>query len=473
MLIAAIILITAFLVAIPYYSSHKTASDNAMALKQLNQKIYKYGGSMRYLLSNATVYYTALNITPSVKTIGSANASEYFNYLKDWTSNQTDIPSALYPSWLRNSSFNSSAMRIDWGINQPAISALTVDALFSLGVLPMFNLSDALSTRPLLMAGTKTALENMYTLQSSGTYILSTSIILGSLFSATGGALRNPTPSQVIGDAMINQDQRLLGTFTITTLLNSTLNDSLDMGISNGWLGLIYSIGTNPLNTTNTTTTAKSSMYMFSLDQYEGYFFSQILYNNTIAPNIDFVGYSHHMLLVNMGNINLTATQPIALYVDGNKENYTQYYNFLASDLNLGVGLHSVKVNIGSKSMSQELYISPMLASASLNRTSGALYFGFMSVLHNISVSNVSFLSQPPSFDHANLSYYKLLNLTVPSSTPNSVILLAENQTADHTGFSFRAQAQRCSYIGEPRTYFLSADTNYGKAYYVIYIKCA
>ena len=233
----------------------------------------------------------------------------------------------------------------------------------------------------------------------------------------------------------------------------------------------MFLTGTNPAKATNTSLSTKSMMYLLALDQYEGYLFSQILYNKTIAPNINSIYYTNRTLLVNIGNIDLNSTQLITLYVDSGKTDYTMYYNFLVSDVNMSAGLHNITVRLENRSMSQKLYVSPMvLTSVLLSHRSGTLSFDLYSPYKNISVSNVSFMAQPQSFDYVNTSFYRLFNMTVPSAMPNSLILLSAN-VINGTTLSYQAQTQSCA-IGTPRIYFLFADTNYGKVNYVIYARC-
>jgi hypothetical protein len=121
-------------------------------------------------------------------------------------------------------------------------------------------------------------------------------------------------------------------------------------------------------------------------------------------------------------------------------------------------------------------------------------YFG------NVMMSNITLSYLPPGFDNVNTSLYGIIdynvtgrNGTLTGYISNRSVVITRidgtglqvnytfvNQTAiiPSKTYSLRSNSSvqltfNTGYvgaIGEPGVFFFSADTNYGKAYYVIYV---
>lgn len=475
-------------------SNYITVQSNKVALKELNQKIYKYGGNIRYLLSNSTLFYQSLNATPSKIFQYQQNYSQLYGILYNPSTNQTSIAELFNSPFSKsNSNISQSVNQLNWGNENPIIRVTILSAInFSL-LIPIVNATS--NNQKLLVPKQVTDLEDMYQIQTAGYSILYIAVALGRIFeSHIFSGVSNLRPSYGVGT--IYSGGNFGATGSVTNLLKS--GDYYDFGISqfsNNWLSLVFAVG-NPFQNINTSRISiRSIFYLFSTTQYESYLFSQIFYNHTISPNIDFIGYSSNTLIINLGNMNLTTNYPITTYVDGNKINYTSYYNFLLSNIYLRVGLHKINVSIGNTMLNQVLYISPLeINSPMILPHNGSLVMSLNNPYYNnLSISNITISSNPSSFDYVDASFHPS-----PTATPQFSAYVKYNITKDAYNDTIRTPiysnktllSQASAYnlqknktfdlffntnnctIGESRLYFFSADTNYGKIYSAIQLRC-
>ena len=548
---AAVILFFVYII----YSVVSTQLSNNYALNQLNQRIENYGGNLRYLLSNKTTFFSALNVSSETydaygDPVGVRQSSTNDTLMLTYGGLYNISHTSSTLSWFFN--FNGSTQSkfgmYNWGGYNPMIRGAVLVTVDYLGI-PVINQV----TGRLLVPTASSDLGSFYQLQAWASSILSTTVSLVALYQdnlfnvvrskCPHYSPQNSTvseellcysklPRSSVGSAMAVIGPEGVGTWAGTGILNTTLPAALSPNLEDGWLNLALAVGNVRINQTEA--------YAMVLPEYSSDFASEMFYNKTIHPNINFIGYSSNELVVDLGNIELNSSAAIRLYVDGNQTDYSRYYNFVESNIPLGIGLHRISATIGNVSLNQNLYVSPAVMEPmgeTLN-TNGTLTFelnnqylmqaayrnysvnqsGFAQneflpteigimpnpYFGNVVMSNISLSSVPPDFEQINTSLYSifpgnilgtenasvvptgyifnksiiithvngtglLVNYTYVNRTqidPNGAYLLRSNSSVQlvfNTGY--------IGAVGEPRIFFFSADTNYGKAYYVISTK--
>ena len=198
--------------------------------------------------------------------------------------------------------------------------------------------------------------------------------------------------------------------------------------------------------------------------------------------------------------------------VDGNTANYTKYYNFLVANRAMGAGLHNVTIGIGSQFFSAPLYVSPAVlrpgsltlsANGNLSMTLSnqvSLYtpnysnhtylnsnYTFYPIrgVGNVTLSDINLSNVPPSFDYINgtraniarefpgIMGYVARNSYGNITLSNPIALVAnQNYTIpSNSAVQLTFYTGQSSPVGSQHVFFFSANSNYGKAYYIIYTR--
>ncbi len=462
-------------------SAFITSYTNTKALTQLNMKIDVYGANVKYLLANQTVFNTVF------KNQNGSEQGQIAMYLSENRSFSDLLPNFLNGPSINNVEYHGS----DWGAYNPIVRALDLGAQFSLGIPVNYTkqqgapsyINSSMPATGLLTPVRASNLQSLYDLGSSGTIILGTAGVLGNLFSC-GAFNPNNTTHYISGysGVAISQAVPQIGSDVIST---STLVPSKGdvysslSGLPIGWMLLMF--GTNGqfpkimqsgyLECGNSNRISIGQFfYMLSLNQYEGYSFSQNFYNTSISPAVDFVGYQGNYLLVNLGNLNLNSPGSIVLNVDGKSVAYTRYYNYLlAGNLSLQPGSHAVNVLINGVSLENEssnqetLYVSPGLEVYYYRIAGGAFNARIYNPLNStVTLNRVSLSSTPPNGFSGWVPNYGGLSLAyqLPS------VMLSPNETV-----WLNTTVARCS-IGQPFSAFLTFNSSLGSGLYIMNGKC-
>lgn len=474
-----IILLIIMAIASQYFVSY----DNSIALKSLNAKINTYGAYSREMLSNYTLFNSSTGM----------NRSIYIQEL-GFSSNITNIGNALF-----NQSLNAQETQQVGASPASAVANEDLDfntyfgwqqglvfyTLYSLGI-PVLNQS-----RPgTFLVPKENALTGYYTLEQQGFDTLSIALELGSIFNQH---LFNINITGIAPKALsvAFMPSPLSGSVAVTTSIGySPYLEVAEFPL--GWVVLVpvpyprlASLGTAnySYDITNYTTNqtrilsrsfnATSVFYSLALLQYEGYADSELLYNVTIPPSIFLVDYTDNSLLINLGNLNPSYSGAL-VYVDGKELHYTRYFNYLSSNVTLGVGLHNLTVDLPeyNLTMTQAFYVSPYLFVVSTmghgcNTCVPAMYSKLYLTITNpgttpITVSNITVSATPPGFD--SQSAY---NSTNPQPDSQSIGSFNLSRSRDNVSLNYTFGKYGAP-IGTPFIYYLSIDTNYGKAYYVL-----
>ena len=241
---------------------------------------------------------------------------------------------------------------------------------------------------------------------------------------------------------------------------------------------------------------------MLSLIQYNGYGTSQMLYNQSFGPSIEFIGYQGNYLILNLGNLNLTSNAPIRAYVDNKSIDYSRYFNYLlAQNLTLSQGFHNLKVTIGSNGTSEtklnaQFFVSPFLMlSSTMNESDIQISIANPSsngiIIHNPELFanttnpklNASF--QNIGYTYAGIGNFSLATAYNVTSITNSTgykITTNTNQVpvsslgnftlgANKTIKLVYSTGQYCT-IGQTYTYYLHINTSAGQYFQVILDSC-
>ena len=332
-----------------------------------------------------------------------------------------------------NTPTSQELSQFDWYNYNPFIRSVELTAFYSLGFqegagsnLPDYN-NLFLEHQSMIIPQKVSPLQSIYELNGYGLDIL---LIAQELVSVFNNNYLGSTPSNhtiVLADNLGTGMGILAGgggTYATTTMLNGSFYDLVSGSqFSNGWIAIstaVQSVRGEGFPGINNNTYTNNLFYTFSLGQYSTYYISEIFYNRTIEPNIDFFGYLNNTIILNLGNLNLTNPQ-IALYIDSNRTVYVRHYNYLiVYDNHLNAGYHRIAVTISNMTLSANVYISPiMLSSPLLSHSSyqngnytnnGSLAFGisnpYQSPLNitNLSVSGGA--SPEPSIIPTNISAF-------------------------------------------------------------------
>lgn len=413
------VVIVISVISVSYYNSSKNTSDNAIAIKQLNQKISTYDYNLKYLLSNQTMINQFYNVSNGLKDPHYTSGNDG-SLSKALISNLSSIAYNQSLSTLFNSNGkdNISVDYYDWLNYNPLIRAVELNSLEGSGI-PILNLNKVQSsdvffpnTPGLLVPKYSSPLQSLWELKSYAINLLVLSqsenwILDAGYFNGhpTNGTLNN----NGIGFGMILTPGE---TATQTSVFNSSLYDSVSTSqIPNDWIGLILQ---TELSNSNYTMPNMTTFYLLSLNQYQGYLNSEILYNTTIPSEIDLISYLNNETIINLGNMNLSDPK-IILYIDGNQFNYTRYWNYLViPNKHLGIGAHEIKIIENNLTLSADIYIAP---------TTSLYIISQLSCYKSATLSCLKFEIQNPYQNNLTISNITLLQglYPAPSVYPNSL----------------------------------------------------
>jgi len=513
--ILVLIVVIAAGLSYAYINMNSTNSGNSAALSSLNERITAYGSNFRYMLHH--------NVSGV-----SQNLSAYVNMSNTQPSIYGAVKS-LYKKYTGLSQINST----NWNMQNPSVRYIVLNASYTLGLFGGMNLTDIEAHN--IVPSDITPLQLFFSLGITGNAIylvaqnliwlynnmyfnaLSTRTINGSSFEQNV-----PVNDLGVGIAVIPELPSLVHPEAVTSELNVTFYDSLSLDFSPSWLELMYSIyGIDGLGfplINNSTATGRLA-YVLATAEYSGYYASEMLYNRTISPGINFIGYLNNTLMLDMGNLNLNNTN-ISIYIDGNQTSYNRYYNLvLVYNKHLGVGEHTIRAVVNGISMADGLYVSPVLptdivllepASTPSNKTNVTADLSF-SIYNpyptNMVVSNISVVSglvekpviSSPNISTAifnwtgyksttpvlyNVSYSKFnflshtydnhtgKELFTPNFTAYAIPINASYQIGRNDGITLNYTVSSFPNTIDTMAYYtVTFDTNYGKARSVIAVK--
>ena len=529
--IAIAIVLAAFYInlAAYYISSRGGYNANAVSLNatrtltNLNSGILEYGGNLRYMLANRSAYYAAFGNQ-------SASVALYAN-LTEMANGSQSLSSALKFSGVTPVSLNNAYLYL----YSPEARAKELNTLSTIGFV-IFNTSNytVVTTQNLSKYSSQLLVpENVSDLQSlfelngySLNFLLLTNTLRSLLesgyfngFSRLGISSGNATisklpsePNPGISLALLPFPSKMMGTIALTTIMNGSIYDSVSGAgapIGDIALGEVISLRSG-FEGVNNATYLNRLFYELSLDQYSSYEMVQMLYNRSIGPNIDFFGYVNDTAVVNLGNMNLTDPQ-VSLYIDGNKVNYSRYYNYLVVyNENLSVGYHTVKAVVDNSALSARVYIEPaalpggILVSQNYNNSNGYLTFTIYNVFSTpLNITNVSVTRGIASsfYSGTDLGSFKFLNITqAANATPlkllnasyssfNYLKVTNGRATTNSTTYGISGTAYSIKKDGDSvtlyynlgngcpaeqdRTYTLTFNTNYGNVKYLLFVVCS
>ncbi len=424
--------------------NYKVSTDNAMALQQLNQKISNYGTNIRYLLSNKSSFVNTTNIGEYENvSLGSNNQSSIGDILPLANLNYAQI-----------NNFTNALNNYDWYVSSPIIRGILINELFVYG-LPVINPYQTNKTDiffpqhyQLLVPVQASNLESLYELKGVGSFIFLNGVSLAKLSGQNAFSIINPYNGPNISTtgftiSMIPVSGLFFSNTGLTSILNkSNFYDDISLSqLGNGWISLVFAIDDSYGKVINATV-MRNLFYSIAIQDYFGYLNSEILYNTTISPNIDFVGYQNNTLIINLGNLNLSNPK-VKLYIDGNATNYTRYWNFLLiKNKHLGIGWHEISVTINNLTVSQNIYNSPALVTNQSLNTSGYLSFYIYNPYQsNLTIYNITVVRGLTQ--KLNLSP-TLSNIILETNSTNHPNLLFYNATYYKFNFYKEQFYSRC-----------------------------
>ena len=474
-----LILVVIIAAGVYYYSAYTVKSDNAKALASLNGRIVTYGSNVRYMLANSSGYYNSFNInssnTSNIKTVY-AELVSIANIQPSIGSalallNQTNqtllsgaIGSALALLNQTNQTLLSGVNSTDWYMQNPSVRNVDLEALTIFGVIGYNNYTNTESMVPRDV----TSLQMTYSLVITGDYVSYISLAELSLLkenylscfnnvqgSDTSSYFASASANNLgVGISTITETPNMVHSEVETSELNSTVYDSLSPEPSLELLQLLYMVRSScgkGFPFVENRTAMNKIFYRFALLNYLGYYSSEMLYNRSVSPEINFIGYLNNTVIMSLGNLN-TNDSILSVYIDGNKTSYNRYYDFVVMDnKHLNVGEHSVKVVTNGTSMTGGIYVSPvmpmyvMLSDTSYTENTVAnLSFSIPDPYSsNLIISNISVVSgivPSPQISPSNVSV-PLFNLSrYRSSTPvlsnvwYSKLNLSSYLNSNHTG---------------------------------------
>lgn len=505
------------------YNANAVSLNATRTLTNLNSGILEYGGNLRYMLANRSAYYAAFGNQ-------SASVALYAN-LTEMANGSQSLSSALKFSGVTPASSNNAYLYL----YSPEARAKELNTLSTIGFV-IFNTSNytVVTTQnlskyssQLLVPENVSDLQSLFELNGYSLNVLLLTNTLRSLlesgyfngFSRLGISSGNATISKLpsesnpgISLALLPFPSKMMGTIALTTILNGSIYDSVSGAgapIGDIALGEVISLRSG-FEGVNNATYLNRLFYELSLDQYASYEMAQMLYNRSIGPNIDFFGYVNDTAVVNLGNMNLTDPQ-VSLYIDGNKVNYSRYYNYLVVyNENLSVGYHTVKAVVDNSTLSARVYIEPaalpggILVSQNYNNSNGYLTFTIYNVFSTpLNITNVSVTRGIASsfYSGTDLGSFKFLNITqAANATPlkllnasyssfNYLKVTNGRATTNSTTYGISGTAYSIKKDGDSvtlyynlgngcpaeqdRTYTLTFNTNYGNAKYLLFVVCS
>jgi hypothetical protein len=201
--------------------------------------------------------------------------------------------------------------------------------------------------------------------------------------------------------------------------------------------------------------TPTQQAYMYALSQYESDAVSQLVYNETIKPEINFIGYSGNETLIDFNNLNLSQRSTPIIKIDNNVVGYSRYFNFFLVHQPLSEGNHEISAFVGNITSTATLTVEP--------------YIPFSYALLNASNSTLS-LFMPGSTNYPKITQFngfELLNATgAVLATYNSIAA-----SSNYTDVNF-TQKTSCLSVRE-RAYQIDFSTVYGNSSYFFYAVCS
>ena len=498
-------------ILLSYYSSYQLNSDNKLALASLNNKIQTYGGNLRYMLANQSAYNDALASTNTIPTnftymlaegmykslvIMSHPQSNIYNALS--FSNTTLPQSAQQFSSGENSTSLANRRsehnnlinqenKFNWYTYNPLLRDIELSTLYSLcfydcssySNLPNYN-KIFLDHQQMIIPQRVSPLQSIYELSGYGLYILLLSEELGSvyhyIFLPSQSHLRNgqlnytalPVKDLGVGlGALVPQ-----GDLSTTTFLNGSFYDLISYSqLSNNWIvdntDFISSKGESFPNPNNKTY-MNNLLYTFALGQYLTYYTSEIFYNKTITPNIDFFDYFNNIIIINLGNLNLTDPQ-ITLKIDSNLTNYTRHYNYLiVYNKHLSIGYHKIGVTIGNMTLASKVYISPVMLSTPYL---SSIYQNNGNFNYNSSLSSLTFSIPNPYAFPLNITNFSITGGVTPEPliTPTNISEFTYNWSSSHTATPVLVNATYSKFVKYTIIHNNYDGINHTKANYTTY----
>jgi hypothetical protein len=524
-LIAAVVLTIALSIVSIYFVNY----SNNVALTQLNEKINESGYGFRYLLSNYTLYNSTIGESagPGLTNTG------FYDILLALSSPNKNISTLFSAIGGNGASLNQSDLNLtDWGAYNPFVRAADIGALFSLGIpvdlysqfyigegIPTVFLNGSVSENHItyIVSPHASTLQSLYELASFGKQIQLTAVDLGNLFSCA--VFNGPSSSASTSDYYgISSPTASIAYSSGTLTSESRLTEASFFGsvgqLPIGWLQLILEVNglqgslekgyfqcseenvSSHIRENTTRLSIRQFFYMLSLPQYGAYEASQVLYNKSFGPSIEFIGYSGNYLIVNLGNLNLGDSRPIYMYVDGEKLNYTRYFNYLLSDnAQFGVGFHNLTISSDNASMlSDPFYVSPFIQTSVIKHENEFSIYLANSANTSISIHDPRIIVNPrylPSaFQDVAYSFTALSNFTLTNAynityiinstgAVNNTISMpipldALNNFTLNTNKTIElvyTSAQSCP-LGESNTGYLLMNTSLGEDFQVLLGEC-
>jgi hypothetical protein len=433
-------------------SAYLVAYENAQALESMNGQIAATGSNLEYLLQNQSAsYVTGGGGLASLVSV-SGNIQEMLATML----NQSGSSIGIYAG---------TAAGYDWNAHNP-ITELAADAAFygtlgqSAGQGTLENESD---------------LKLLYMLDFTGETTLANAEYLGMLFGCEAfNSSAAAYPQKKIGIGMTVQHPSYLTGGISTTNYQGTGTEL--MPLSRGWLELIFDTGAYsriPSKCKDGSVMTHGDFYhLLSLSEYEDYMYSEMFSGVTLHPSVSFIGYDGNSLVIDMGNIDLSSPEA-EIMIDGKPINYTRYYNFLVSNVELGVGLHNITAYMPTEGFlqSRSLYVSPyldILFAVSANGT------GTLSIENrqggDINLSNLHLSVSPTAFDSGG---YAAGGWQDPTSQYQGGIALGYNAPSNNATIVYRGLMPGGCIVGTPYIYYISFNTSEGAAHYTAGGKCA
>jgi hypothetical protein len=450
------------IVALYLLSNSLLSHYNQAALNGLNSRLSLYGANMRYFVTNSSLMYYLFP------------PDNYSNVLKVYNATGAtsiqDLKSVLGPS-LANTTLSESQ---NWETSDPAIGAVTFYSLLSLGVL------NSASGAPQTIANSSN-IENAYQISLAGEDIFLVAVATSKLFSSHAFSSTNATPPSTMGTAIFVPQKA--GTGVLTSTIQGPSASSYPMvALVPGWpalmtsdSGALESIANRGYLEHNGTKLSLSGLLsLMSLNIYQSYNFYEMLFNTSLPPEIDFIGYARNSLIVNVGNLNLTGSDPVSLAVDGKALRSRRYFDWIIANVSLSIDLHNVSVQIGSGELRDSFYVSPYVGIYGPARIGNTLRLELGNPNQNttnLEISGLNVSSIPPYFDsNPSLTNYAATITPFANSAGNVTLGANSTVTLNYTVADQYGSAG-CP-LGAPYLYYLSFNTSLGKAYYVLYGSC-
>jgi len=460
----AIAIALIFIVLVIYLLSNfltNYSASNKMAFDALRSQISLYGTNVRYLLSTPPPGYT----------LPSSLYNPIYNLSYPGTVNS--ILSSLFINKTAFQQLISPTQ--NWAARDPSVKRLVFNALFSLGVFTPSSPQPANTTN----------LESVYLMTLIGENIMLIASSEENLTSSGFFTAENVSAPRYVGIGSYPIGTSSGNGFETSTTYAPALSMAPIAGVMPEW-----AVISSDLNATfelaaqagrfkynGTATSLQSLLYLMSLAQYQSYQFYEMLFNKSIPAEIDFIGYAHNTLIVNLGNLDLNGNYSVSVKLDNQTVKSTRYLNWIVSNASISPGLHNISVSFNGSQLYANLYVSPYLLSYSTLHSTleiSGVYTKLTIWLENprnlstLNISNVNVSITPPYFDLPATQVTPSSEPTPYPSSPTQITLHAnQNVTLNYTVTWQGNSVHECGQ-GTPYAYYMSFDTNLGKSYYVL-----